>query len=96
MEIKQSEEKNKGSLTAYSNEIEMGKLTYTWAEKSKLVIDHTEVNPEFGGRGVGKQMVLEAVKLARATNSKILPFCVYAKSVFDRTPEIQDVLFTYN
>lgn len=68
-------------------------MTYSWAGDSKIIIDHTEVNAEFNGRGVGKQMVMAAVDFARENNIKILPLCPFAKSVFDKTEEIKDVLF---
>jgi predicted GNAT family acetyltransferase len=36
---------------------------------------------------------MEAVQYARENNLKILPLCPFAKSVFDKTEEIQDLLF---
>jgi len=96
MEIIQTEANKKGAFTAYSNHIEAGKMTYTWAGNTKFIIDHTEVSPEFNGQGVGKKMLMEAIKMARDKKVKILPLCPYAKSVFDKTPEIRDVLFQNN
>jgi uncharacterized protein len=69
-------------------------MTYTWAGDSKFIIDHTEVNEGFNGKGVGKKLVLAAVDYARANNVKIIPLCPFAKSVFDKTEEIRDVLFS--
>lgn len=92
MEIKRVEEKNKGILIAYFDEIEAGKLMYTWRDDSELNILHTEVHPEFGGQGIGKKLVLHVAEFARNKKSKIKPMCTYAKAVFDKTPEIQDVL----
>jgi hypothetical protein len=37
-------------------------------------------------------MVLKAVEYARENGIKIIPLCPFAKSVFDKTPEIRDVL----
>lgn len=93
MEIIQSEDNHKGAFIAYANKVEAGRMTYSWAGDSKFIIDHTEVNPEFNGQGLGKKMLLEAIKMARSKNVKILPLCPFAKSVFDKTPEIKDVLF---
>ena len=67
-------------------------MTYSWAGEHKFIIDHTEVNPAFNGRGVGKKMVLAAVEYARKNDLKIIPLCPFAKSVFDKTEEIRDVL----
>ena len=69
-------------------------MTYTWAGDSKFIIDHTEVSPDFNGKGVGKKLVIAAVEYARANNLKIIPLCPFAKSVFDKVEEIRDVLFS--
>nr|WP_241258602.1 GNAT family N-acetyltransferase [Flavobacterium sp. Sr18] len=82
-----------GHFKAIHNEKEAGRTTYTWAGTDKFIIDHTEVNPDFAGQNVGKKMVLEAVQYARENNLKILPLCPFAKSVFDKTKDIQDLLF---
>jgi uncharacterized protein len=67
-------------------------MTFVFAGEDKIIIDHTEVNPGNNGKGFGKMMVLKAVEFARDKNIKILPLCPFAKSVFDKTPEIRDVL----
>ena len=69
-----------------------GKMTFVFAGDDKIIIDHTEVNPGNNGKGFGKMMVMKAVEYARENNIKILPLCPFAKSVFDKTPEISDVL----
>lgn len=93
MIIEQINETKKGYFRAAANEIEAGRMTYTWAGTDKFIIDHTEVNSDFAGQSVGKKMVLEAVQYARENNLKILPLCPFAKSVFDKMEEIQDLLF---
>jgi predicted GNAT family acetyltransferase len=92
MEIKQTNDTRKGYFEAIEDGKEAGKMTYTWAGDSKFIIDHTEVSPDFNGKGVGKKLVLAAVDYARANNVKIIPLCPFAKSVFDKTEEIRDVL----
>ncbi|KIA85804.1 GNAT family N-acetyltransferase [Flavobacterium sp. AED] len=93
MVIEQINEIKKGYFRASDNEIEAGRMTYTWAGTDKFIIDHTEVNDAFAGQSVGKKLVMEAVQYARLNNLKILPLCPFAKSVFDKTEEIQDLLF---
>ena len=94
MEIQQTNESRKGYFEALEDGKQAGKMTYTWAGDSKFIIDHTEVNEEFNGKGVGKKLVLAAVEYARANDVKIIPLCPFAKSVFDKTEEIRDVLFS--
>lgn len=92
MEIQQTNNETKGYFKAVEDNQEAGRMTYSWAGKDKFIIDHTEVGPEFGGRGVGKKLVMAAVEFARENQLKIIPLCPFAKSVFDRTEEIRDVL----
>lgn len=92
MEIQQINDTRKGYFEAIEDGKEAGKMTYTWAGDSKFIIDHTEVSPDFNGKGVGKKLVMAAVDYARANNVKIIPLCPFAKSVFDKVEEIRDVL----
>lgn len=92
MEVQQINNEDKGYFKAVEDGKEAGKMTYSWAGETKFIIDHTEVNPEFNGKGVGKKMVIAAVEYARENNLKIIPLCPFAKSVFDKVEEIRDVL----
>ncbi|MBJ2124734.1 GNAT family N-acetyltransferase [Flavobacterium sp. IB48] len=94
MEIQQINDTRRGYFEAVEDGKEAGKMTYTWAGDSKFIIDHTEVSPDFNGKGVGKKLVMAAVDYARANNVKIIPLCPFAKSVFDKVPEIHDVFFS--
>ncbi|MEC3878564.1 GNAT family N-acetyltransferase [Parapedobacter sp. 10938] len=93
MDIKQEDNGKKGLFRALVNGEEAGLMTYTWAGDHKFIIDHTEVNAEFSGQGIGKNLVMAAVGFARENGFKVLPLCPYAKSVFEKTKAIQDVLF---
>ncbi|UJH92812.1 N-acetyltransferase [Antarcticibacterium sp. 1MA-6-2] len=83
----------KGRFIIYENEKFAGEMTYTWAGNDKFIIDHTGVEEEFGGKGFGRQLVMEAVEFARKEEVKILPLCPYAKKVFDKNADITDVRF---
>ena len=67
-------------------------MTFVYAGKDKIIIDHTEVNPGNEGKDFGKKMVTKAVEYARENGIKIIPLCPFAKSVFDKTPAFKDVL----
>ena len=68
-------------------------MTYAWSGSDTFIIDHTKVNPDFKEQSVGKKIVLKAVQYARENNFKIILTCSFAKSIFDKTKEIQDLLF---
>lgn len=92
MKTEQIDNENKGYFKIIENGTEAGRMTYSRAGKTKVIIDHTEVNDAFRGKSVGKKLVMAMVEYARKNNIKILPLCPFAKSVFDRTEEIRDVL----
>lgn len=93
MEITQQNDEKRGVFKAIEENKEAGEMTYTWAGPTKFIIDHTDVNPEFKGKNIGKQLVMKAVEYARQNKLKIMPLCPFAKSVFDRNEDIRDVLF---
>jgi hypothetical protein len=93
LEIIQTNNEKSGNFKIYDGESMAGELVYKWSGKNRFIIEHTEVAEKMEGKGIGKRLVLEAVTYARNNALKILPLCTYAKSVFDKTPEIHDVLF---
>ena len=92
MTIEHSNETKNGHFKVVANEVEAGRMTYTWAGEDRFIIDHTEVEEAYNGKGVGKEMLIKAVEFAREKGIKILPLCPFAKSVFDKTAEFRDVL----
>ena len=87
------ENKTRGYFVATENSVEAGTISYVMSGETKLIIEHTIVKPTYEGHGLGKKLVLAVVDYARANNIKILPECSFARALFDKTPEIQDVLF---
>ena len=57
-----------------------------------IIIDHTEVDPSFKGKGVGKQLLSKIVEMATERGIKVLPLCPFANAMFKRLADIQDVL----
>ena len=92
MEIELKEDENKGFALATEDGKNAGKMTYSIASDDFIIIDHTEVEPAFKGKGVGKQLLYKIVEMAREKNLKILPLCPFANALFQKTPDIKDVL----
>lgn len=90
MEIKHSDDGDKGYFSAKEGEVKAGLMTYVWAGNDKFIIDHTEGNPDF--KGIGKKLLDAAVNYARENNKKIIPLCPFTKKMFDRYEELHDVL----
>lgn len=59
---------------------------------SRLVAFHTEVLPEFEGRGVGSALVRRVLDDARAAGVKVTPRCPLFQRHFERHPEDADLL----
>jgi predicted GNAT family acetyltransferase len=92
MEILLKEEENKGYAMAQENNLKVGTMTYSIAGTKLIIIDHTEVEPTYKGKGVGKQMLYKIVEMAREKHIKILPLCPFANSMFRKLNDIKDVL----
>jgi uncharacterized protein len=85
---------SKGAFIVKENNERLAEMTYSKAGDKLIIIDHTEVSVALRGKGAGKQLVSAAVEYARKNKIKILPLCPFAKSVFERVSEFNDVLST--
>lgn len=92
MEITITERNNKGFAIARENGNKAGAMTYSIASKELIIIDHTEVEPEFKGKGIGKQLLYSIVEMAREKGIKIMPLCPFANAMFQKNEDMQDVL----
>lgn len=92
IEVKQNNDEKHGSFEALIDGKKAGLMTYTWAGEERFIIDHTEVEEEFSGKGVGKEMLMKAVEFARENSKKIIPLCPFAKATFQKNEDLQDVL----
>jgi predicted GNAT family acetyltransferase len=69
----------------------LAQLHYTIGN-SIAILEHTEVDDALRGTGAGARLVRAAVDWARAEKLQIMPLCPFAKSVFEKAPELRDVL----
>ncbi len=67
-------------------------MSYSRANESLVIIDHTEVDPSLAGQGIGRLLLTAFVDWARSTGTKVMPLCPYAKAQFDKDASIRDVL----
>ncbi len=56
-----------------------------------LAINHTEVPPEMGGRGVAGKLVEAALQYARDEGLKVLPRCSYTDAYMRRHAQYEDL-----
>ena len=93
MQIQHQQHETKGKFFTEEKGKEIAFMTYTFAGETKIIIDHTVVHEGNEGNGLSKQLMNAAVAFAREKHIKILPLCLFAKAVFDKTPEFGVVLF---
>ena len=67
-------------------------MTYSRANASLIIIDHTDVDPSLAGQGVGRVLLTALVEWARGSQTKVMPLCPFAKAQFAKDASIRDVL----
>lgn len=82
----------KGRFVLYEDAKEAGEMTFTWAGESKIIIDHTGVGEEHGGKGYAKKLMAKALEFIRERGIKVIPLCPFAKAMMDKDPSTHDVL----
>lgn len=92
MEIKHKQDQNKGKFYIEIENKVFAEMTYSIAGVTLIIIDHTEVSEQLKGKSAGKQMLENLVDYARKNNIKVIPLCPFAKSVFEKSIELRDVL----
>lgn len=90
--IEQTNHENNGYFRIFVDGNRAGLMTYSWINENTFSIDHTETDPAYSGKGLGKDLVLAAVEFARENDLKIIPLCPFAKITFERNENIRDVL----
>jgi predicted GNAT family acetyltransferase len=92
--IQREEEGHRGAFYMDKDGERLASLTFSRGPDGKVVmLDHTEVFAEsLKGKGVARKLVEASVDWARKGNFKLVAVCPFAKAVFDRVPELRDVL----
>ncbi|MDB5232494.1 MAG: family N-acetyltransferase [Chitinophagaceae bacterium] len=92
MEIQRKQHENHGKFFIEIDGKEVAEMVYRIEDDNVMAIDHTEVGPELKGKGAGLLLVKAGVEYAREHHMKIIPYCSFAKAMFDKKPELRDVL----
>ena len=91
--VQHQESGSKGAFSiADANGVHLATMTYSRANESLIIIDHTDVAPSLAGQGVGRALLDALVAWARRSKIKVMPLCPFAKAQFGKDASIRDVL----
>ncbi|WP_068402364.1 GNAT family N-acetyltransferase [Kribbia dieselivorans] len=63
-----------------------GFIDYSIAD-GRITMIHTEVDPKFNGRGLGRELVTYALEDARRRHLGVVPVCPYVRRTIAKNPE---------
>ncbi len=78
-------------FNAQCNGTHVGEITFVRVGIDKLIIDHTGVAEDYRNSEIGLNLVRRVCDLARNQKRKIIALCPFARSMFNRYPEFDDV-----
>ena len=71
--------------------VHAGSLEYV-VKHGRLALIHTEVGPEYEGRGVGSALIRFGLDEARRQGLQVIPTCPFVRSYVESHPETHDVV----
>ncbi len=60
--------------------------------KNAITFTHTEVMPEYEGKGVGSQLAKYSLDQARTRGLKVVPVCEFMNGYIQKHPEYRDIV----
>lgn len=70
---------------------QVAEIVFVPADDHLSVIEHTNIDPNLKGQGVGKRLVARAVEKMRQEQRKIVPLCPLAKHELDSIRGYDDI-----
>ena len=58
----------------------------------EVTLIHTEIEPEFEGRGLGGQLIREALARARREGDAVIPVCPFVREYIERHQSERDLV----
>jgi predicted GNAT family acetyltransferase len=88
--IEREEVDGRGAFFLQREGIRLAEMTYSRAGERLIIVDHTEVDGQLRGLGVGRRLLDTLVAWARETGTQVTATCPYAKGQFDKDPSIRE------
>jgi predicted GNAT family acetyltransferase len=90
--IQHQETDHRGAFYVERDGQRLAEMTYSRANATLIIIDHTEVDERLKGQGAGRQLLDALVQWARHTGTKVMATCPFALAQFRKDASIRDVL----
>ena len=90
--IEHEEHGHRGAFYVAGDGKRLAEMTYSRANANLVIIDHTEIGAELAGQSMGRRLLDAAVLWARATGTKLMATCPFAKAQLEKDPSLRDVL----
>jgi hypothetical protein len=90
--IQHQEQDAKGAFYIEKDGLRLAEMSYSRTNAAMIIVDHTEVAASLSGQGIGRELLGALVQWARATGTKVVPLCPFAKAQFGKDATIRDVL----
>lgn len=90
--IQHQETDHRGAFFVERDGKRLAEMTYSRANATLIIIDHTEVDESLKGQGAGRQLLDALVQWARETHTKVMATCPFALAQFRKDASIRDVL----
>jgi len=74
------------------DDVEVGYSEYDAVAPASILIKHTEVLPQYEGKGLGSQLVRGMLDDIRVQGKTVIPICPYAMNFIRRHREYWDVV----
>jgi predicted GNAT family acetyltransferase len=58
----------------------------------RIYFVHTEIDPEFEGKGLGSVLARDALDLVRATGEPVVPLCPFIAAFIEHHPDYDDLV----
>ena len=80
-------DRKEGEVQIFDGDVKSGLMVIS-IESNRLTVYHTEVGPQFEGKGYAKMLLEKLVSYAREHDLKIVPLCPFVHAQFRRHPDL--------
>ena len=90
-DVKYFVSQNGNGIEAMLGNEKVGEITFVRIGADKLIIDYTGVAPSFRNKNIGLTLVRNVADMARAQHMHIITLCPFARAMFNKYPEFDDI-----